>query len=154
MYKRTLLAYDGSVEGRTALREGPLLAKQCSAEVFLLSVHADTGALLSEVTLAGATVPMEEDFQQTLNEGVARLGMLGFDPVAQLVHGQPAEEVEKFARQVGADLIVVGHRRPSAFDRRWSGPKGAHLMNYTDCGLLVARNAVSDEAVQALRVDQ
>ena len=26
MYKRILLAYDGSVEGRTALREGALLA--------------------------------------------------------------------------------------------------------------------------------
>ena len=36
MYKRILLAYDGSVEGRTALREGALLARQCGAEVFLL----------------------------------------------------------------------------------------------------------------------
>ena len=35
MYKRILLAYDGSVEGRTALREGALLARQCGAEVFL-----------------------------------------------------------------------------------------------------------------------
>ena len=38
MYKRILLAYDGSLEGRTALREGALLARQCDAEVFLLSV--------------------------------------------------------------------------------------------------------------------
>ena len=43
MYKRILLAYDGSIEGRTALREGALLARQCGAEVFLLSVLADTG---------------------------------------------------------------------------------------------------------------
>jgi hypothetical protein len=28
MYKRILLAYDGSVESRTALREGALMAKQ------------------------------------------------------------------------------------------------------------------------------
>jgi hypothetical protein len=41
MYKRILLAYDGSVEGRTALREGALLARQCGAEVFLLSVVAE-----------------------------------------------------------------------------------------------------------------
>jgi nucleotide-binding universal stress UspA family protein len=68
------------------------------------------------------------------------------------VQGQPAEEIGKYAREVGADLIVVGHRRQSAFDRWWSGPKGAYLMDYTDCSLLVARNAVSDEAIQALRV--
>ena len=52
MYKRILLAYDGSVEGRTALREGALLARQCGAEVFLLSVVAEDGTfLLAEVTM-------------------------------------------------------------------------------------------------------
>jgi len=57
MYKRTLLAYDGSVEGHTALREGALLARQCGADVFLLSVLTDDGTfLLAEVALAGASV--------------------------------------------------------------------------------------------------
>jgi nucleotide-binding universal stress UspA family protein len=149
MYKRILLAYDGSVEGRTALREGALLARKCSAEVFLLSV-LDTGALLlSEVTLAGASAQMEDSFKEILDEGVARLKKLGFDPVAELVRGQPAEEIGKFARKVGADLIVVGHRRQNAFDRWWSGPTGAHLMDYTDCSLLIGRKAVSDEAIEA-----
>ncbi len=138
MYKRILLAYDGSVEGRTALREGALLAMQCGAEVFLLSVLADTGTLLlSEVALAGASVQMEDDFREILDGGVARLRKLGFEPVAELVRGQPAEEIGNFARKVGADLVVVGHRRQSAFDRWWSGPKGAYLMDYTDCSLLV-----------------
>ena len=72
MYKRILLAYDGSVEGRTALREGALLARQCGAEVFLLSVLVDTGTLLlPEAGLAGAFVRMEDDFTDILNEGVA-----------------------------------------------------------------------------------
>ena len=143
MYKRIVLAYDGSVEGRTALREGALLAKQCGAEVFLLSV-LDTGALLlSEVALAGASAQMEDGFKEILDEGVARLKKLGFDPVAELVRGQPAEEIG------GADLTVAGHRRQNTFDRWWSGPKGACLMDYTDCSLLVARNAVSDEAIEA-----
>jgi len=141
MYKCILLAYDGSVEGRTALREGALLARQCGADVFLLSVLAHTGTLLlPEAGLAGAFVHLEDDFTDILNEGVARLRKLGFDPTAKLVRGQPAEEIGNVARQIGADLIVVGHRRQSAFDRWWSGPKGAYLMDYTDCSLLVARN--------------
>jgi nucleotide-binding universal stress UspA family protein len=151
MYKRILLAYDGSVEGRTALREGALLARQCGAEVFLLSVLVDTGTLLlPEVALAGAFVHTENDYMDILNEGVARLKKLGFDPTAKLVRGQPAEEIGNFAREIGADLIVVGHRRQSAFDRWWSGPKGAYVMDYTDCSLLVARNVVSDETIEAL----
>ena len=124
---------------------------KCGAEVFLLSVLADAGTLLfAEAALAGTSVRMEDDFVDVLNEGVARLRKLGFDPVAKLVRGQPAEEIGNFAGEVGADLIVVGHRRQSAFDRWWSGPKGAYLMDYyTDCSLLVARNAVSDEAIEA-----
>ena len=150
MYRRILLAYDGSVEGRTALREGALLARQCGAEVFLLSVLADHNTfLLTEVALAGVSVQMENDLMDVLNEGVARLRKLGFDPVAKLVRGQPAEEIGNFAGQIEADLIVVGHQRQGAFDRWWSGPKGAYLMDYTDCSLLVARNAVSDEAIEA-----
>jgi len=152
MYKRVLLAYDGSVEGRTALREGALLARQCGAEVFLLSIVADPNAvLLAAAAQVGAYLPIEDDFTEVLNEGVARLKQLGFDPVAKLVRGEPAEEIGNFAKQVGADLIVVGHRRQSAFDRWWSGPKGAYLMDYTDCSLLVARNVVSDEAMKAAR---
>jgi nucleotide-binding universal stress UspA family protein len=150
MYKRILLAYDGSVEGRTALREGALLARQCGAQVFLLSVVADPNVLmLAEVALAGASVQIENDFTEVLNEGVTRLKKLGFDPVAKLVKGQPAEEIGNFAKEIKADLIIVGHQRQSVFDRWWSGPKGAYLMDYTDCSLLVARNAVSDEAIEA-----
>jgi hypothetical protein len=33
---------------------------------------------------------------------------------------------------------VVGHRRLRAFDRWWSGAKGAYQMDYTDCRLLIA----------------
>ena len=127
------------------------MARQCGAEVFLLSVLADTGALLlAEAGLAGAIVYLEDDFTNILNEGVARLRKLGFDPMARLVRGHPAEEIGNVAREIGADLIVVGHRRQNAFDRWWSGPKGAYLMDYTDCSLLVARNVVSDEAIEAL----
>lgn len=85
-----------------------------------LSAVKDSGTLLlSEATLAGASVQREESFQEILDEGVARPRKLGFDPMAKLVRGQPSEEIGNFAKQVGADLIVVGHRRQSAFDRWW-----------------------------------
>jgi nucleotide-binding universal stress UspA family protein len=150
MYKRILLAYDGSAEGRTALREGALLAQQCGAQVFLLSVIADAGGLrFVEGALAGASIGIEGDFVSVLNEGVARLRRLGFNPVAKLVRGEPAKEIGSFAREIEADLIVVSHRQRSAFARWWSGTSGAYLIEHTECSLLVARNVISDEAIQA-----
>ena len=37
----------------------------------------------------------------------------------------------------------------SAFDRWWSGPRGAYLIGYTERSVLLARNVVSDEAIEA-----
>ena len=50
VYKRILLAYDGTREGLVALREGALLAKRCEAQVFLLSVPSasDMGLMMGD----------------------------------------------------------------------------------------------------------
>ena len=129
------------------------MARQWGAQVFLLSVIVQTGALLmADAAHPGASVQMDDAFVGVFNEGVARLRQLGFDPVAKLVGGEPAEEIGAFAREIGADLIVVGHRQQTAFQRWWSGPSGAYLIDYTDCSLLVARNVISDEAIEAARL--
>ncbi len=57
MYKKVLLAYDGSIEGRRALREGAKLAQLCRAEVFLLAVVTPYPLMAPEV---GFTIPMEQ----------------------------------------------------------------------------------------------
>jgi hypothetical protein len=61
MYKKVLLAYDGSIEGRRALREGAKLAQLCCAEVFLLAVVELSSIMAPE---AGLTIPIDE---QTAN---------------------------------------------------------------------------------------
>ena len=146
MYARILLAYDGTTEGRAALREGALLARRCGAKVFLLSVIAETaGGRVAEGVQAGALAKQYETYQAILAEGVARLVALGLDPVAELVAGEPAQAIGAFARRVGADLVVVAHRKQSLFERWWSGSAGAYLIDHVACTLLIARNTVSDE---------
>jgi nucleotide-binding universal stress UspA family protein len=150
LYKRIVLAYDGSREGRTALREGALLALRCKAQIYLLSVVAGaTGLRMAESVSAGAIVQCEEGYRDVLDEGVERLKTLGFSPVAKLVTGEPVQEIAAFAQEVGADLVVVGHRRQSMLSRWWSGSSGAYLIDHVKCTVLVARNLIGDEAFQA-----
>jgi nucleotide-binding universal stress UspA family protein len=150
MYQRILLAYEGSLEGRAALREGALLAKRCDAKVFLLSVvTASTGVSVAESTLPGPAERHEQYYRGVLDEGAARLRELGFSPVAELVTGDPAQQIAAFARRMRADLVVVGYRRKNRLERWWSGPSGAYLSELLDCSLLLSRNAISDEHFQA-----
>ena len=147
MYSRIVLAYDGTREGRTALREGALLAKGCAAQVFLLSVIGDTaGVQIGESALPGAVDRQRDTYRSILQEGLERLEAVGFrDPVARLVEGEPARVIAAFAREVQADLVVVGHRRQSAFARWWAGSANANLLEYLGCSILVSRKAISDE---------
>ena len=150
MYHRILLAYDGSMEGRRALREGALLARTCRAKVFLLSVVATSaGMQIGESALAGAVVHEQETYRLLFDEGVERLRALGFEPVSRLVQGEAAQEIAAFAREVSADLVVVGHRRQGLLARWWSGSTGASLLNQVGCSLLIAHKDFTDEAFAA-----
>ena len=110
MYKKVLLAYDGSVEGRRALREGAKLAQLCQAEVFLLAVVEVSSIMTPE---AGLTIPIElqtEDYKAILTEGTERLKAVGFTPTSRLEVGDAGQKIAEVAEEIGAHLVVVGHR--------------------------------------------
>ena len=145
MYQRILLAYDGSIEGRTALREGALLARRYGAQVFVLSVIREAAGTKLGEGVGGAGVAQQQgEYEQVLQEGMARLIALGFQASGKLVIGEPAREIGAYAEQVRADLVVVGHRRQTAVGRWWSGPSGAYLSDHIGCSLLVCRNVIDD----------
>ncbi|HEY2178403.1 MAG TPA: universal stress protein [Caulobacteraceae bacterium] len=150
MYRRILLAYDGTLEGAVALREGALLARQSRAKVFILSVAPQGGGVaLADGVYAAAVSHQMDSYKDLLAKGVARLRQLGLEPIARLTVGEPVKAICAFAREVDADLVVVGHQKKGLLDRWWSGSTGAYLSDYIRCSLLIARNQVSDEEFAA-----
>jgi membrane fusion protein, multidrug efflux system len=151
VYQRILLAYDGSIEGRTALREGALLARRYGAQVFVLSVIRDAaGTKLGEGVGGGGVAQQQGEYERVLQEGMARLAALGFQASGKLAIGEPAREIGAYAEQVKADLVVVGHQRQTAIGRWWSGPSGAYLSDHIPCSLLVCKNIIDDQQFAAL----
>lgn len=145
MYQRILLAYDGSREGRTALREGALAARRFGAKVFLLCVVAESpGVRIGEAAYAGAVARSQDTYSSLFDEAMERLTALGFEPQGKVVTGEPAVEIANYAHQVQADLVVVGHRKKGLLERWWSGQTGAYLSDHLKCSLLIARGSISD----------
>jgi nucleotide-binding universal stress UspA family protein len=152
MYQRIVLAYDGTVEGRRALREGALLAKASGARAFLLSVAPQSaGLMLGDGALPGAIAQENEAYRQVLAEGLERLQALGLSPESALVSGEPIEAIAAYARQVEADLVVVGYRRRSALARWWTGSTSGQLSERLGCSLLVSRNEITDAQFAAAK---
>jgi nucleotide-binding universal stress UspA family protein len=149
-YQRILLAYDGTAQGRAALREGALLARQCRAKVYLLAVVAETpGLRIAEGQHPGAVSQHLDSLKGVLETGVANLKRLGFEPDSRLVVGEPAVEIGAYARQIKADLVVVSHRKQSLVQRWWLGASGGYLVDHIDCSLLISRRSIDDAKFEA-----
>lgn len=152
MYKRIVLASDGSRESLVALREGALIARTFNARVFLLIVNRETPSL--RVADSVYLRPENDVARELLEFGIARLKRLGVTVSGEVVTGEPALEIGACARRFKADLVVVGHRRQSLLERWWSGASGAYLADAVKCSVLIARDIISDDEFEAALAEE
>ena len=142
-YRKILLAYNGSQEGKRALLECADLAGFLGAETHLLAVASMPPSLF----LTEGFVPeelLEEEKKRTqsvLDEGIRTLRERGFNATGHLAVGEPVEEVVRLAKSLSVDLVVVGHNQHSSFAARWwKGSVGASLLDYAPCSILIAHS--------------
>jgi nucleotide-binding universal stress UspA family protein len=142
MYKRILLAYDGSQSGQKALLECREVAGLSNAELFLIAVSPPAAALIGgEGYVYDARAEEEERtaFQRVLDDGIAQLKVEGRAANGEVVVGQPVDEITEYAKRIRADLIVVGHRHMDSWAARWwRGSVSKALIEHAPCSVLVA----------------
>ncbi|MBV1774707.1 universal stress protein [Burkholderiaceae bacterium DAT-1] len=140
MYTNIVLAFDGSHEGRHALNEGAALCKQMNAHVHLVLVRVpSTSVALAEGAYPTEDLEVHEQAlaQKSLNEGIISLSEMGIAARPHLLQGQPAAEIVRIAKEVGADLIVLGHREQTRLSRWWNGSVGQSLLSLAPCSVLI-----------------
>jgi nucleotide-binding universal stress UspA family protein len=139
MYSKVLLCYDGSVEGRRALREGAELARATGAAAYLLAICR---SMLTSTVPEGVTSELvaceEKTARALLDEGVQWLNEHGVHAQGSLVFGDPLVQIPRCAERIGADLIVVGHRPRGRLARWWSDSEEQNLLRLVSCSILVA----------------
>jgi nucleotide-binding universal stress UspA family protein len=140
-YQKILLAYNGSQEGKRALLECAELANFLQAQTHLLAVASMPPSLF----LTEGFVPeelLEEEkkrTQQVLDEGIRTLRERGFNATGHLAVGEPVEEICRQAKELGVDLVVIGHNQNTSFAARWwKGSVGASLLDYAPCSILIS----------------
>ena len=141
MFSTFLLAFDGTREGREALREAATLAQRLSAKVHLVSVvDLKPVELMEDTRLADRVIGDETaEVRRAIEEGVAELRNAGLEVEATLSQDvNTAHDIAALAREIGADLIVLGHRDQSVLARLWNGSVGQQLIAHAPCSVLVA----------------
>jgi nucleotide-binding universal stress UspA family protein len=141
MYKRILLAYDGSDAGQKALLDCRELAQWSQSEVSLVAVMPSA---MSFVGLEGGVYDVEleerekKKYQAVLEDGIRRLSEAGWAARGEVVTGEAVDEINKAAVKYGADLIVVGHKHLDSWAARWwRGSISGALIEHAPCSVLV-----------------
>ena len=141
MYKRILLAYDGTDAGQKALLDCQELAHWSQSSVFLVAVMPSA---MSFVGLEGGVYDIEleerekKKYEAILQDGLKRLADAGYVASGEVVMGEAVDEITKSATKVGADLIVVGHKHLDSWAARWwRGSISGALIEHAPCSVLV-----------------
>ena len=139
MYRNVLLCYDGSREGRRALKQGADVVMSMKSDAYLLAIcqHPAAGAIPEAVT------PMHMDHgdnraQALLDEGVEWLRERGVTARGSLEYGNAVECISRTAERVHADLIVLGHKPRGRLARWWTESDEESLLGRVRCAILVA----------------
>ena len=143
VFNRVLLCYDGSADGRRALKRGAEFAILVGAEVHVLSILASNAASPAVIAAAAGYVCLvdeEHRCRELLDDSIARLKSQGIKACGYLARGNTIPTIVAYSKKLAVDLIVVGHY-PTAEGRRWwAGPERASLAELVDCCLFIAVN--------------
>lgn len=140
MYKRILLAYDGSDSGQKALLDCQDLAQWSDAEISLVAVMPSTlnfGALEGGVYDQALEERQKLKYRAILSDGLQQLSKAGYAAVGELLVGESVDEITKHATKINANLIVVGHKHLDSWAARWwRGSISGALIEHAPCSVL------------------
>jgi nucleotide-binding universal stress UspA family protein len=143
MYKRILLAYDGSEPGQKALLDSLDIAQWSQAELHLVAVMPRLATAYAGLEGGLYINESEEEekqrFDEVLQDGLRRLAGSGYPARGELLVGEPVTEISAYAKKIGADLIVIGHKHLDSWAARWwRGSTSPALIEHAPCSVLVS----------------
>ena len=141
MYKRILLAYDGSEAGQRALLDCNEIAQWSKPQLHLVAVMPPPAALIGGEGFVYDARGEEEErkrYETVLADGLRKLSESGHRAQGEVVIGDAVDEITRYATQMEADLIVVGHKHLDSWAARWwRGSVSKTLIEHAPCSVLV-----------------
>ena len=139
MFKKILLAYDGSDGAKLALERVAEFAKVTKTELHMLAVgripeYAET---MSEVEEAREQA--KNFYSKIMEDAVESLRQRELEAKVHIDFGKPGDVILRIAEDLIVDLIVLGTKPHSALRRRFLGATVDKVVDHALCSVLVVR---------------
>jgi nucleotide-binding universal stress UspA family protein len=142
---RVLLAVDGSASSDTARNLVASLAWPEATVIRILAVAEPMSAVVAGLSPYAATEfderPIVGSLETRIHGAAALLARPGRTVETVVLPGRPASVIVEQARELRADLIVVGSRGLGRLRSMLLGSVSAEVVDHAPCAVLVARSA-------------
>jgi nucleotide-binding universal stress UspA family protein len=146
MYKTIVVGTDGSETAGVAVEHATALAKSSGATLHI--VHAYRAVLVGEAALsatsggptidvAGVNAGIAEHAALVCEHAVSGAKRTGVNVEAHSVSGDACDALISVAKDVGADLVVVGNRGMTSVKRFVLGSVPNKISHHAPCSVLI-----------------
>ena len=140
MFKRILVAYDGSEGSRIALKRGIELAQALNAELVSISVEEHLPYYAASISEVKATKEQIDEHFRTLTKQARDLAALSGVAMETIVRqGHEVERIVGAAKEGTFDLLVIGYHGHSRIFERAMGSTAQNIVRHAPCPVLVAK---------------
>jgi nucleotide-binding universal stress UspA family protein len=140
MFRRLLIAFDGSPGADRALQAALSIAKEYGAELHVVAVEEGLPRYAATSDEMDAVKEQKDAYYERLSvhaEAEAARAGVGITP--HVLPGQPTRVIPDLARRLGCDLIITGFHGHSALHDRLLGSTSSGVISHSDCPVMVVR---------------
>lgn len=136
MFKRIIVAVDGSEHSYRALDYAKALAEQFESTIWLIHAFPHTSDLLGYDEYEALIARRESAGQDIIDEARRRLGQTSVDVSEELLEGPEAEAILNVAEARQADLIIMGTRGLSSLQGLLLGSVSHKIIHHASCPVM------------------
>ncbi len=133
-----LIGYDGSAPSDKATESALTLAQSLDSKVLLFAV-ARPPEPATMVEVDAMLDDAREHFEAQFKKIVQRAKELGVELQTDIAVGHPVEQIVHRAEIDHVDLIVLGRRGKSRFEKMLVGSTAEKVLRYAHCPVMVVR---------------
>jgi nucleotide-binding universal stress UspA family protein len=140
MFRKILVAYDGSEGARAALRIGIGLAKSLGIELHSISVEEHLPHYAATIGEVQDTKDRVDAYFRTLTKDARDQALLGgVELQAAVRQGHEVEAIVTYARDGQFDLLLAGYHGHSRIFDRLIGSTAQSIVRLSPCSVLLAK---------------
>jgi nucleotide-binding universal stress UspA family protein len=137
-FKKILVGFDGSAQSEKATESALALAQSLDSSLLLFAV-ARPPEPATIVELDAMLDDAREHFEDQFKKIIQRAKDLGVEMQTDIAVGHPVEQIVHRAETDHVDLIVLGRRGKSRWEKMLVGSTAEKVLRYAHCPVMVVR---------------